>query len=65
MDQCFDDANANAKSPGYGVKLIRCCLDYDINLLWRQQRNDIVSLAATFAATVDFLCLVVPDLLCS
>ena len=51
--------------PGYDVKLICCCPDYDVKLIWRQQGNDIVSMAAICATTVDFLCLVVPKLLCS
>ena len=25
-------------SPGYDVKLIRCCPEYDVKLIWRQQR---------------------------
>ena len=37
--------------------------DYDVKLVWHQQGNDIVSLAAICTAMVDFLCLVVPDLL--
>ena len=35
--------------PGYDVKLIRCCPQYDVKLMWRQWRhrgNDIVSVAA-------------------
>ena len=51
--------------PGYDVKLIRCCPDCDDKLIWRQYGNDIVSMAAICAATVDFLCLVVPNLRCS
>ena len=43
--------------PGYDIKLIQCP-DYDVELIWRQQGNDIVSLAAICAAAADFPCLV-------
>ena len=31
---------------GYDVKLIRCCPQYDVKLMWRHRGNDIVSVAA-------------------
>ena len=39
-------------SPGYDVKLIRCCPQYDINLMWRHRENDIVSVAAICVAAI-------------
>ena len=47
------------------IKLIRCCLQYDIKLMWRHQGDDSVGVAGICTATVDFSCIVVPDLLCS
>ena len=40
-------------------------LGMTLNSFWRQQGNDTVSLAAISITMVDFLCLVIPDLLCS
>ena len=34
----------------YDVKLIRCCPQYDVKLMWRHRGNDIVSVAAICAA---------------
>ena len=36
--------------PGYDIKLIRCCPQYDVKLIWRHRENDIVSVAAICAA---------------
>ena len=44
------------------VNIIFCYLKYDVELIWRQQGNDIMIVAAICAAAVDFLCLVVPVL---
>ena len=35
---------------GYDVKLIRCCPQYDVKLMWRHRGNDIMSFAAICAA---------------
>ena len=47
MDGCFPTAlgrqSTFSNSPGYDVKLIRCCPQYDVKLMWRHQGNDIVS----------------------
>ena len=57
---------------GYDVKLIRCCPQYDVKLMWRHRGNDIVSVAAICVAAICaaaqlilFFFLVIPDLLCS
>ena len=39
------------RGPGYDVKLIRCCPQYDVKLMWRHRGNDIVSVAAICATT--------------
>ena len=49
----------------YDIKLIHCCHGYDVKLMWRHQRNDIVGMAAICTATVDILVSVVQDLLCN
>ena len=38
--------------PGYDVKLIRCCPQYDVKLMWRHRGNDIVSVAAICVAAI-------------
>ena len=47
----FADEHA-AMSPGYDVKLIRCCPQYDVKLMWRHRGNDIVSVAAICVAAI-------------
>ena len=37
---------------GYDVKLIRCCPQYDVKLMWRHRGNDIVSVAAICVAAI-------------
>ena len=36
-------------SSGYDIKLVRCCPQYDIKLMWHHRGNDIVSVAAICA----------------
>ena len=50
---------------GYDVKLICRCPEYDVNLIWHHQGNDIVNFAAICAGTVDMIYLLVPNSLCS
>ena len=38
--------------PGYDVKLIRCCPQYDVKLMWHHRGNDIVSVAAICVAAI-------------
>ena len=47
---CFGSLFWSKNGPGYDVKLIRCCPQYDVKLMWRHRGNDIVSVAAICVA---------------
>ena len=52
-DKCFYGKQcllACSACPGLDIKLIRCCPQYDVKLMWRHRGNDIVSVAAICAA---------------
>ena len=55
-------AGADITRPQWGISY--CFHEYDIKLIWCQQGNDVVGAAAIRSAMVDFLWLVVADLLC-
>ena len=45
----------NVEKEVLGMALNLSIVDYDVKLIWRQQRNDIVRLAAICATMVEFL----------